>query len=356
MKFLKKLVGVFLAATLLFALAACGNTNNSSTDASNGVETSAGQNGNSNATYKWKAANVLAGGGAWAQGLEEFARLLNEKSNGAIELEVFNGGTLGQERDTVEGLQLGTCDFVICSSATLSNFTDTQNIFDLPFLFETTAKARGVLDSEVGTELLATLSDVGIKGLSYWENGMYILGSTKPITKLEDMKGLKVRTIESNLQADIYGSLGATSVVVAWGEVYTALQTGACDVTTTTLPNMYSAKQNEVAKYITQANQIYGPAPLLMSQKTWESLPEDIQKIVQEAADEAKDYERQAVDSSLNETIEKVEAEGCEVLQLEDMSAWVDAVSPVYEKYVGTDLMGISQEIFDKVKAEADKY
>lgn len=349
MKGLKKLIVLAVAALMAFALVACGGNGGKGTG-------SGSEGGQTGATYKWKAANVLAGGGAWDAGLQEFARLCNEKSNGAIEIEVFNGGVLGQERDTIEGLALGTCDFVICSSATLSNFTTTQNIFDLPFLFESTAKARGVLDSAVGQELLDTLSDVGIKGLSYWENGMYILGATKPVTKVSDMKGLKVRTIESNLQADIYKCFDATSVVLAWGDVYTSLQNGACNVTTTTLPNMYSAKQSEVATHITQAGHIYGPAPLLMSQATWDSLPADIQQIVQEAANEAKLVERSAVDAALADAIDKVTADGCEVLQLENPAEWVEAVQPVYDKYVGTDLMGISQEMFDKVKAEAENY
>ena len=295
----------------------------------------------------------MAAGEPWDVGLQEFARLLNEKSDGAITLEVFNSGTLGQERDTIEGLQIGSVDFVICSSATLSNFTDTQNIWDLPYLFLTTEAARGVLDSEIGTESLATLSDVGIKGLSYWENGMYILGSTKPIEHPEDMKGLRVRTIESNLQADLYACFDATAVVIPWGDVYTSLQQGVCDVTTTTLPNMYSAKQHEVAKYITQANQIYGPAPLLMSQDLWDSLPADIQAIVQEAADEAKLVERAAVDAALENAIEKAEAEGCTVIQV-DTAEFAACVDSVYDTYVGT--MGITQEMVDQIQTKAEEF
>ena len=295
MKRMSKILSLVLAVVLLVGVfAACGApatppADSTTPPADSGTTTPPADTKEPDAapaeTYEWKAANVLAAGGAWDIGLQEFAKLLDEKSGGAIHLEIFNGGTLGQERDTIEGLQIGSVDFVICSSATLSNFIDTQNIWDLPYLFQTSEAARGVLDSQIGTDCLATLSSVGIKGLGYWENGMYILGSTKPIRTPEDMKGLRIRCIESSLQADLYSAFDANGVVIPWGDIYTSLQQGVCDVTTTTLPNMYSAKQHEAAKYITQANQIYGPAPLLMSQDLWDSLPADIQAIVQEAAD-----------------------------------------------------------------------
>ena len=333
---MKKLLSFVLIVAMVLTMAACGNND-----------------GQEAQTYTWKAANVLNAGGPWDIGLQEFKRLLSEKSNGAIELEIFNGGQLGQERDTIEGLGLGTTDFVICSSATLSNFTDTQNIWDLPYLFHTAEEARGVLDSEIGQSILDTLSDVGIKGLAYWENGMYMLGSTKPIETPEDMKGLRIRTIESNLQADLYGAFGATSVVIPWGDIYTSLQQGLCDVTTTTLANMYSAKQNEVATYITEANQIYGPAPLLMSQSLWDSLPEDIQGIVLEAAKEACLVERDAVDAAHDSAKATMESEGCTFYEV-DTEEWAAYVEPLYDKYVGT--MGITKENFDAVRAEAEKF
>ena len=142
-------------------------------------------------------------------------------------------------------------------------------------------------------------------------------------------------------------------MVIPWVDVYTSLQQVVCDVTTTTLPNMYSAKQNEVAKYITQANQIYGPAPLLMSQDLWDSLPADIQAIVQEAADEAKLVERAAVDAALENAIEKAEAEGCTVIQV-DTAEFAACVDSVYDTYVGT--MGITQEMVDQIQTKAEEF
>lgn len=132
----QKAISVLAAAALMVGLCSCGGGNGAvSTGTGSGgtpQNSSGAQGSTANATYEWKAANVLAAGEPWDVGLQEFARLLNEKSDGAITLEVFNSGTLGQERDTIEGLQIGSVDFVICSSATLSNFTDTQNIWDFP--------------------------------------------------------------------------------------------------------------------------------------------------------------------------------------------------------------------------------
>lgn len=346
---MKKFLVILLTVIMVMSLVACNGTKKETPVQSN--------NESENATkevYKWKAANVLAPGHPWDLGLQELARLLSEKSDGQIELTVYSGGQLGGEKDTMEGLQMGTVDFVIGSSATLSNFTDTNNIWDLPYLFTSAKEARGVLDSEIGRAKLDSLSDVGIKGLSYWENGMYAINSKEPIKSLADMNGKKIRAIESKLQTDVFSSFGANAVVIAWGDIYTSLQQGVCDgVDSTTVPNMYSAKFYEVAPYITLTNHGYSPAPLLMSQKLYDSLPKDIQKIVMEAADEAKEFERNAIDEAFMKAKTEMEKAGTTFYEI-DAAEWEAVVQPVYDKYVGT--MGIDAETVKNVKEMAEQY
>lgn len=349
---MKKFISILLTLLLVMSLVACGGSNAKTPEAS--TNNSSSSNESSGKVYEWKAANVLAPGAPWDLGMQEFARLLNEKSDGKIKLTVYSGGQLGGERDTMEGLQMGTVDFAIGSSATLSNFTDTNNIWDLPYLFSTKKAARGVLDSEIGQEVLDSLSDVGIKGLSYWENGMYAIGSKEPIKSLDDMKGKKIRAIESKLQTDVFSSFGATAVVIAWGDIYTSLQQGVCDgVDSTTVPNMYSAKFHEVAPYITLTNHGYSPAPLLMSQKLWDSIPSDIQDIIIEAATEAKLFERNEIDKAFDTSKKSMEAAGASFYEI-NASEWSAAVEPVYEKYVGT--MGIEEDMVNRVKEMAKKF
>ncbi|MEL7650209.1 MAG: TRAP transporter substrate-binding protein [Sedimentibacter sp.] len=352
---MKKIVSIVLSVLLVLSLVACGGSSAGNTQPSSSNETSGGNASAGNETvYKWKAANVLAPGAPWDLGLLEFSRLLKEKSGGKIELTVYSGGQLGGERDTMEGLQMGTVDFAIGSSATLSNFTDTNNIWDLPYLFPSKAAARGVLDSEIGQEVLDSLSKVGIKGLSYWENGLYAIGSKEPIKSLADMKGKKIRAIESKLQTDVFSSFGATAVVIAWGDIYTSLQQGVCDgVDSTTVPNMYSAKFHEVAPNITLTNHGYSPAPLLMSQKLWDSLPADIQAIILEAAQEAKLYERNEIDKVFEKAKKEMESAGATFYEI-NADEWSAAVKTVYEKYVGT--MGIEEDMVNRVKEAAAKF
>ncbi len=341
-----KFVLVFFMITLL---GACHSGSESQKEASTNSEAK-----KETATYSWKAANVLSSGGAWDQGLLEFARLLKEKSNGTITLSVYSGGQLGGERDSIEGLQMGAVDFVICSSATLSNFSDSNNIWDLPFLFNSTTAARAVMDSEIGQNRLDALSSAGIKGLAYWENGMYVIGAKKPIKTPEDMKGLKVRAIESNMQADLFSAFGATSVVIPWGDVYTSLQQGVCDAQgSTTGPNMYSAKQHEVAQYITEAGQIYSPAPLLMSKKLWNSLSAENQKIVLDAANEAKLFERHAVDTLTEKSKQLMIEDGCEFITI-DKNEWAGKLTSLYDNYVGKN--GIEPEMVKQIKTISATY
>lgn len=351
----KRVLSLIMAAMMLLPLAACGSSTGSAGSSNVSGSTSGTGSGSASAeTYDWKVANVLAEGGPWDLGLKKFSELLDEKSDGRITLTVYSGGQLGSEKETMEALQMNSLDFCIGSSATLSNFTDSQTVWDLPYLFLSTDAARKTLDSDVGQGVLDQLSDVGIKGLSYWENGVYAIAAKKPIQSLADLKGLKVRAIESNLQADTYLAFGATAVVIAWGDVYTALQNGTCDaVSSTTIPNMYSAKFYEVAKYITKTEHVYSPAPLLMSQKLWDSLPSDIQQIVQEAADEARDYEREQVTTAMDDCQSKMEAAGCTFYDV-DKTEWSAAVKDVYSKYVGDN--GIDSNLVSSIQAEAAKY
>jgi len=338
---MKKLVAGMICLMLTISLTACGGGSKITEP-------------DESTTYEWKAANVLAAAAPWDLGLNEFARILNEKSDGRITLTVYSGGQLGGERDTMEGLQMGTVDFVIGSSATLSNFTDSNKIWDLPYLFLSKDAARNVLDGEIGNEVLGTLSDIGIKGLTYWENGMYAIGSKTPVAGAEDLKNMKIRAIESPLQADTYSCFGATAVVIAWGDIYTSLQQGVCDaVSSTTTPNMYSAKFYEVAPYIVETNHAYSPAPLLMSQVLWDSLPEDIQSIVMESAQEARAFEREKIDEALESCRAEMEAAGTTFTSI-DEKEFAELVSPIYNKYVGAD--GIDPDLVERVKAEAEKY
>lgn len=340
----KRLLSILLSASMALSLTACGSSNNSS----------AGGSSDGGETYDWSIATVLASGTLYEDALNHFSDLLKEKSDGRINLKVYMGGQLGSEKENIEALQMNGLEFWMGSSASLSSFTSALVIWDLPYLFPSTEAARAILDSDVGQEVLGKLDDIGVKGMAYFENGMYVIASKDPIRSLADVKGMRVRCIESDVQADTYTAFGANPVVLAWGDIYTAMSNGTCDaISSTSITGIYSAKFQEVAPYITRTEHIYSPHMLLMSKSLWDSLPEDIQQIVQEASDEARDYDRQLVSDDVEATIKTFEEQGCEVIEV-DKQEWMDAVQPVYDKYIGTD--GVDADLVSRIQAEAEQY
>lgn len=343
---MKRALSFALTIVLILSMVACGNNTSDKSNSSGNSDSTSGS-----VTYSWTAANAQTTNGPWDLALLEFARLLNEKSNGAITLTVYSGGQMGSEKEGIEGVQMGNIDFAICSTASLSSFTDTNAVWDLPYLVTNINEGRKAVSSDAAQGLLDSLSDVSIKGLSYWENGIYAIGSTAPIRSLADAKGMRIRAIDSALQADVYSSFGANPVVLAWGDIYTSIQQGVIDaISSTTIVNMHNSNFEEVAPYITTTNHGYSPAPLLMSQTLWDSLPADIQQIVQEAANEAQAFEFQKMDEALADCQESMEAAGAEFIEA-DLTEWVNAVAPIYERYVGDG--GVDPELVSAIQAAA---
>jgi tripartite ATP-independent transporter DctP family solute receptor len=289
----------------------------------------------------------------WDLALIEYSRMLKEKSEGAIELTVYSGAQLGSEKEAIEGLQMGTIDFAICSPASLSSFTDSNSVWDMPYLFSNVEEARKALKSETAQKLLEELSKVGIKGLSYWENGIYAVASKKPIRSLADMKNLRIRTIDSKIQAEVYAAFGANPVVLAWGDIYTSLQQGVIDaISSTTTIFMHNSKFEEAAPYIVRTNHGYSPAPIIMSQSLWNSLPEEIRVIVQDVASEAQLVEFRIMDDARYISEKEMKASGATFTDI-DINEFRETVKPIYEKYVKPG--GINPELVKALQGAAVK-
>ncbi|MDD3164355.1 MAG: TRAP transporter substrate-binding protein [Oscillospiraceae bacterium] len=357
----KRILSFVLAMAMVFSLAACGG-NAASSSGNNQPASSSGTSqpaasGSTNATaapdavkYNWTVSSGLAVGSSWDLGLLKLAELLSERSDGAITLTVHSGGTLGSAKECLEGVQMGSIDFIVESSASLSNFTDAMSVFDLPYLFPNAEVARKALEGDAAKGQLDALESIGLKGINYWENGIYAIGCTKPINSLAELKGLRVRSIDSALQADVYGALGAMPVVLSWGDIYTSLQQGVVDaVSSTTVPNMFTANFYEVAPYITLSNQGYSPAPFICNLKLWQSLPADIQDLVVSCAEEARAYHYEVCNEQMADFRTQMEQKGTTFIEV-DTTDWQAAVQSVYDKYVGAD--GIDPALVDAVKAD----
>lgn len=277
----------------------------------------------------------------YAQGAQRFADLVTEKSGGAIEIQVFPSSQLGNQRDLVEGLTLGTVDMCMTSTAVLGNFLPKIAVFDLPFIFRDRDHTFKVLDS-IGMDIAKGLEPRGIKVLGFFENGVRnMTNNVRPITKPEDVKGLKIRVMEQPVYIEMIKSLGGNPTPMAFGELFTALQQGVVDGQENPAAHIYTKRFFEVQKYISLTEHTYSAEPMLISMITWNKLNADQQKVLQEAASEAKDWQRQLAIDLESGYWEKIRESGkSEILVDVDKEAFKQATKPVWDMFedkVGAD-------------------
>ncbi len=280
----KRLISMMLSSILLLSLAACGQTSDNTPAGDEGSE--------EGGTIVLKCGHVLAEDSHFDFGVDKFAELVNEKSNGTIQIEVHTDGTLGQEREMMESLQLGNLDLALVSTAPISNFYPKMSVLDMPYLFDSKEHAYAVLDGEIGTQLFEELKNQGMVGLAYMENGFRNIFSTKEIRTPSDLQGTKIRIMENEIQTATFSELGAIVTNMASGEVYTGLQQGTIDAAENAICAYYSSAYYEVCKELSLTEHFYGATALLMSSAVYDSLTEEQQNILKEAAAEARDLQR----------------------------------------------------------------
>ncbi|MCA1441435.1 TRAP transporter substrate-binding protein [Ensifer sp. IC4062] len=285
-------------------------------------------------TIKFASANNK--GHPQVTGMEKFAELVNEKSGGKIEVKLFPGGTLGGDVQTVSALQGGVIEMTVLNAGILASNVKEFGAVDLPFLFNSGEEADKVMDGPFGTELIERLPDTGLVGLAYWELGFRNLTNNRhPVTKLEDIKGLKIRTIQSPIPVELFNSLGANAVPLPYTELYTALETGTVDGQENPAANILNAKFYEVQKYMTLTRHQYNPQIVLISKKFWDGLNDEEKAVLQQAAVEARDFQRKVSREQDAAALEEIRKTGMEVSELspEETQKLRDAVKPMIEKF-----------------------
>ena len=269
-------------------------------------------------------------------GMVRYAYLVKERTNGRVAIQIHHSRQLGDERQVVEGLQLGTIHLTVTSTGPLGGFVPEMNVVDLPFLFRDAEHAYRVLDGEIGRGLLNKFDAVGIKGLAFWENGFrHITTSKKPVREPTDMKGLKIRVMENKVHQAAFRQLGSDATPMAWGEVFTSLQQGLLDAQENPIPIIYTFKLNEVQKYVSLTGHVYSPAPLLMSKKTWDRMPPEIQKVMFDTAVEVARYQRGLIREQEQKQIGELRAKGMTIIEQPDRAAFREAMKPVFEQFQG---------------------
>lgn len=243
---------------------------------------------------KFRIAIAVNPGTAHYDGGQKFCEILDKKSGGKLKATMFGGGTLGKDIAIISSMQGGVIDMGIMNANLLTGLVKEYGVLDFPFAFANERIAYTVLDGPFGTKLSSKLDDKGLVNLGWWEAGYLNYHTSKrPITKVEDIAGLKIRVTETPLQIDFQNTLGANAVPLPYVELYTALEQRTVDGGNQILINLQAAKLYEVQKYITITNHMYNPIVLLMSKKSYDKLSDDEKKVLREAAREATVYQRE---------------------------------------------------------------
>lgn len=266
---------------------------------------------------------------AWAESVEQ-------ATNGTLKFRQFPSSALGGERETVEGLQLGTIEAVIVSTGTLSNFVPAVGVTDIPFLFRDLKHARDVLDGPIGQEILTQFDERGMVALAWGEQGFrHITNNRHPINTPADLAGLKLRTMENPVHITAFTTLGAAPTPMAWPEVIGALQQGTIDGQENPLSVIVSANLHEVQKFLTLSGHVYSPAMLLVSKAFFDKLSDAEKAAMREGAAKGVTAMRGFVDDVEKTGVETLKERGMQIneLSVEQKAAFQSSLQAAYQQY-----------------------
>lgn len=291
----KRLLSVCIGIAIVIGmLAGCGAKTASSS--SNGVTATPASNNSETtsdnqlgAPQNFKFGLTVANTHPYAIAAQNFAKLVEEKSGGNMKVDLFYDSSLGDDAALLEALQMDGVTFALMGPAGVQTLNSMYNFFDLPCLFSSRDAAYAFQESETVQKLLTSLSGSGIIGLGFYENGFYAMtNNIKPITTVDDIKDMKMRSMTSDMAIKAWDCLGAQPVPISFGELFLALQQGVVDGEETTIGSIYTSKFYEVQKYLTPANRVFHVMTFLMSNTAWEGLTQAQQKILMEAMAESK--------------------------------------------------------------------
>lgn len=275
------------------------------------------------------------------QGAYKFADLVKERTGGRIEILVYAGAELGDEQAVVEQLQFGGIDFVRASLSSLAEFVPRMNVLQMPYLYRDSDHMWQVLDGEIGDSFMQSLDGSGLKGLSWYDAGARnFYTTTRPITCLEDVRGMTIRVQESRLMEAVVEAMGGSAVQMTYDKVYSELETGTIDGAENNWPSYESMGHYEVARFYTLDEHTRVPEMQLISSRTWEKLSPKDQEIILQCAKESAVYERRLWEERCRASEKRVRAAGCTVIELsgEEKARFQEAVLPVYEKFCADDM------------------
>jgi tripartite ATP-independent transporter DctP family solute receptor len=313
MKLTKTLTGILLAtAAMMVTATACETTLKSSDTHPDGYPT--------------------------VEAVKAMGKMLEEKTDGKLCIEIYASAQLGEEKDTIEQTQFGAIDLNRVSLGPFNNIIEETQIPSLPYIFRSVDHMHKVMDGPIGQEILDAFADHDLIGLAFYDGGSRsFYNKEKPIKSMEDLKGMKFRVMQSDMFVDMVSALGANATPLPYGEVYSSIQTGVIDGAENNWPSYDTSGHYEVAKYYTLDQHLIVPEVLVMSKKSWDKLSADEQAAVRESAKASVPVMRELWVAQEKKSEDKVRAAGSEIITDIDKTPFIEAMKPVYEKYVTSE-------------------
>lgn len=290
--------------------------------------------GAAQAEMKLKFADIHPAGYPTVVAEKSMGDTLTKETNGELTFQYFPGGVLGSEKEVIEQMQVGAVQLSRVSLGIVGPVVPDVNVFNMPFIFRDQQHMRNVIDGPVGDEILdkITNSEFGLVALAWMDGGTRNIYTKKPVRKLEDLKGMKIRVQGNPMFIDMMNAMGGNGIAMDTGEIFSALQTGVIDGAENNPPTLLEHNHFQNAKFYSLTGHLILPEPIVMSKITWEKLTPDQQTLVKKAAKAAQAEERVLWDKKSAASEEKLKAAGVEFITV-DKKPFYDATAPVREKY-----------------------
>lgn len=292
-------------------------------------------------------ATTSSEGTAIVDAMHAFADLVNEASGGLITVDLYPSSALGDVSESYQNVQLGVLDMAVTSAQNVAGSGASDFVaLSLPYVFKDSKHIIDVIQGEIGDRLLSSVQASGTKcvGIGFWDAGSRCFFTKTPVRSLADIKGMKIRCQQLDVDTEMTKALGASPTPIAFSELYSSLQTGVVDGAENPLSGIYSGKFYEVCKYVTLDEHSAPPVVVVFSETIWNTMSEDEHDIILNAWKEASSTNYDCLVSEQAHYIELLEAEGVEVIQLSDKDDWYAAMEPVYKTY-GSDCADILDAI-----------
>ncbi|MDS9469366.1 TRAP transporter substrate-binding protein [Paracoccus sp. MBLB3053] len=291
-------------------------------------------------------------------GMKAMQACLDDKTGGQMKMTGFWGGALGGDLQATQALRSGVQEAVVTSSSPLVGIVPALGVFDLPFLFRSNEEAYEVMDGEFGDFLNEKLDEAGLVNLAYWENGFRnVSNSKRPITKWEDFEGMKLRVMQNNIFLDSFSNFGANATPMAFGEVFSALETKAIDAQENPYVTIDTSKFYEVQSYVSETKHAYTPFLFLFSKAIFNTYSPEEQQALRDCAAVGRDEERKVIQDLNKASLAKIEAAGLEFNTIDpaEQERMLEKSQVVYEKHkaeIGEEVVDRVQKTLEEIRAK----